>query len=155
MGYNAVDVAFATNMVALNEQTVDLAQLVEERCANRDLVPLAAALGAEGKSDNQVLRAFLVQWTENPDSNAGPGRQPPPGNRGIADDATVARLHESEGPQFDTLWLHTVLANQEGALEQTHAEIDAGRNDDAHTFARMIAKKRGSDIDRIQAIGSG
>lgn len=150
--YNAVDVAFAKSLIALNQQTIDFAFLVEQRCANRDLVPLASALAAEATSDNEVLKPLLVQWTENPDASAGPSAQSDAPIRGLADDATAERLSASTGTAFDTVWLETMSANRSGALEQARTDTGNGHNDDARAFARTIVGKRTADIDRIRAI---
>lgn len=41
-GYNADDVAFATNMIPHHQQAVDLSALVPDRSANAELIALAS-----------------------------------------------------------------------------------------------------------------
>ena len=43
-GFNAADVAFATNMIPHHQQAVELAALVPDRSTNPELVPLASQI---------------------------------------------------------------------------------------------------------------
>ena len=70
-GYNADDVAFATNMIPHHQQAVELSAMVPDRSTNAELVALAQRISAAQQPEVSVMKVFLVQWNENPDTNSG------------------------------------------------------------------------------------
>src|SRR6201991_3896968 len=72
VGYNADDVAFATNMIPHHQQAVELSALVPDRSTNTELIALANQISAAQQPEINVMKVFLVQWTEgtgNPTSS--------------------------------------------------------------------------------------
>ena len=70
-GYNADDVAFATNMIPHHQQAVELSAMVPDRSTNAELIALAKQISAAQQPEINVMKVFLVQWNENPDTNSG------------------------------------------------------------------------------------
>ena len=66
-GFDAADVAFATNMIPHHQQAVDLAALAPDRSTNPELIQLAQQVAAAQEPEIDTMKAFLVQWKENPD----------------------------------------------------------------------------------------
>src|SRR5262249_9511455 len=60
-GYNADDVAFATNMIPHHQQAVELSALVPDRSTNAQLVALAQQISAAQQPEINVMKVFLVQ----------------------------------------------------------------------------------------------
>ena len=67
-GYNADDVAFATNMIPHHQQAVDLSALVPDRSSNPEVTKLASDIAAAQGPEIETMKVFLVQWNENPDT---------------------------------------------------------------------------------------
>ena len=67
-GYNADDVAFATNMIPHHQQAIDLAALVPDRSTKPELTKLASAIADAQGPEIETMKVFLVQWKENPDT---------------------------------------------------------------------------------------
>src|SRR5690349_25129685 len=70
-GYNADDVAFATNMIPHHQQAVDLSALVPDHSTNADLIAVAQQISAAQQPEINVMKVLLVQWNENPDTTSG------------------------------------------------------------------------------------
>jgi uncharacterized protein (DUF305 family) len=148
-GYDADDVAFATQMIPHHQQAVDLSALVPDRSTNPQVIQLAQTISAEQAPEIQTLKAFLVQWKENPDSDTGHSGHDGMAMDGMVDDATMQRLKSLKGPEFDTLWLQSMIGHHRGAIEMAKAEIANGANVDAKTLAQSIITAQQAEIDQM------
>jgi hypothetical protein len=102
-GYNADDVAFATNMIPHHQQAIDLAALVPDRSTNPELAKLASAIADAQGPEIETMKVFLVQWNENPDTDTGSGHGGHGSARAFGDpDRGPGRLSHPEGRQPGT-----------------------------------------------------
>ena len=136
-GYNADDVAFATNMIPHHQQAVKLSALVPDRSTNAELIALAQQISAAQRPEIETMKVFLVQWNENPDTNSGHAGHGST-KQGMVDAATMAQLASLKGAEFDKLWLESMIGHHQGAIEMAKAEIANGDNVDAKTLANNI-----------------
>ena len=153
-GYNADDVAFATNMIPHHKQAVDLSAMVPERSTNAGLVALAQQISAAQQPEINVMKVFLVQWNENPDSNSGHGDH---GNamQGMVDAATMTKLESLTGAEFDKLWLESMIGHHQGAIEMAKAEIANGDNVDAKNLAKNIVTTQEAEVGQMKQMVGG
>ena len=157
-GHNADDVAFVTNMIPHHQQAVDLSAMVPDRSANAQLNALAKQISAAQQPEINVMKVFLVQWTdgaENPMSpdpgHAGHGAAMP----GMVDDATMTTLKSSSGADFDKLWLQSMIGHHQGAIEMANAEIAKGDNVDAKALAKNIVATQEAEIGQMKQMLGG
>jgi uncharacterized protein (DUF305 family) len=153
-GFNADDVAFATNMIPHHQQAVDLSAMVPERSTNAGLVALAQRISAEQQPEINVMKVFLVQWNENPDTNSGHAGH---GNamQGMVDAATMTKLESLTGAEFDKLWLESMIGHHQGAIEMAKAEIANGDNADAKDLAKNIVTTQEAEIGQMKQMVGG
>jgi uncharacterized protein (DUF305 family) len=153
-GYNADDVAFATNMIPHHQQAVELSAMVPDRSANAQLVALAKQISAAQQPEIDVMKVFLVQWNENPDTNSGHSGH---GStmQGMVDDATMTKLTSLNGAEFDRLWLESMISHHQGAIEMAKAEIANGDNVDAKTLATNIVTTQEAEIGQMKQMLGG
>jgi uncharacterized protein (DUF305 family) len=153
-GYNADDVAFATNMIPHHQQAVDLSAMVPDRSDNAELIALAKQISAAQQPEIDVMKVFLVQWNENPDTNSG---QAGHGSAmaGMVDAATMTKLASLKGAEFDKLWLQSMISHHQGAIEMANAEIANGDNVDAKTLAKSIVATQGTEIGQMKQMLGG
>jgi len=153
-GYNADDVAFATNMVPHHQQAIELSALVPDRSTNPQLTALAQQIAAAQQPEINVMKVFLVQWNENPDTNSGHAGH---GNamQGMVDEATMSKLKSLNGAEFDKLWLESMISHHQGAIEMAKAEIANGDNADAKTLARNIVTTQEAEIGQMKQMLGG
>lgn len=139
-GYNAADITFASTMVKHHQQGIELAKLASARSGNQQLTTLADQIVAIQQPEMNILNVFLVQWDENPDIRTDSGGDQPRDQSvpGTVDDATVTRLESLQGPEFDRLWLETMLGHHRGGVDIATQEIDNGANVDAVSVAKSI-----------------
>jgi uncharacterized protein (DUF305 family) len=153
-GYNADDVAFATNMIPHHQQAVDLSAMVPDRSANAELIALAKQISAAQQPEIEIMKVFLVQWNENPDTNSGHAGH---GSTmaGMVDAATMTKLESLNGAEFDKLWLESMISHHQGAIDMANAEIANGDNVDAKTLAKNILATQGTEIGQMKQMLGG
>jgi uncharacterized protein (DUF305 family) len=153
-GYNADDVAFATNMSPHHEQAVELSAMVPDRSTNAELITLAERISAAQQPEINVMKVLLVQWNENPDTNSGHGGH---GNsmQGMVDAATMTKLQSLQGAEFDNLWLESMISHHQGAIEMAKAELANGDNVDAKGLAKNIVTTQEAEIGQMKQMLGG
>ena len=155
-GYNAADVAFATNMVPHHKQAVELASLVPERSANNELGRLASEITATQVPEINILNVFLVQWNENPEIGSGDhAEHADHPMKGMVDEATMTRLESLQGTEFDRLWLESMISHHQGAVEMAEAQVAEGKNVDAIAMAKMMITTQQAEIAEMQQMLEG
>jgi uncharacterized protein (DUF305 family) len=153
--HNPADVAFATNMIAHHQQAVDLSAMVPDRSTSPGLIALAKQISAEQQPEINVMKVFVVQWTDGaqdplaPDAGHG-GAMP-----GMVDDATMTKLKASSGADFDKLWLESMISHHQGAIDMANAEIANGENVDAKALAKNIAAAQEAETGQMKQMLGG
>ena len=105
----------------------------------------------------QAFNAWLVQWPEGQNSDpaghdaAGHGATMP----GMVDAATMARLQSLTGPDFDRLWLTSMIDHHRGAIAMAQDEIAHGKNPDVIYLARTIIAGQQAEIDQMKQMLGG
>ena len=153
-GFNADDVAFATNMIPHHQQAVDLSALAPERSTNPELLELATRISAAQQPEIETMKVFLVQWKENPDAGSGHEGHGGP-MAGMVDEGTMTKLKSLNGPEFDKLWLESMISHHQGAIEMAKAEIANGENVDAKRMAQTIIETQQAEIGQMKQMLGG
>ncbi len=155
--HNADDIAFARTMVTHHGQGVQMAQLAQTNTSNQQLVDLANRMTKTQFGEIQAFNAWLVQWPEGQGSDpaghdaAGHGATMP----GMVDAATMARLQSLTGPDFDRLWLTSMIDHHRGAIAMAQDEIAHGKNPDVIYLARTIIAGQQAEIDQMKQMLGG
>ena len=128
--------------------------MVPDRSTNAGLVALANQISAAQQPEINVMKVFLVQWNENPDTNSGHAGH---GStmQGMVDAATMTKLESLNGAEFDKLWLESMIGHHQGAIEMAKAEIANGDNVDAKTLAKNIVTTQEAEIGQMKQMLGG
>jgi len=148
-GYNADDVAFATNMIPHHQQALELSALVPDRSTNTELIALANQISAAQQPEINVMKVFLVQWTEgtgNPTSSDS-------GHAGHG--STMTKLESLNGAEFDKQWLESMISHHQGAIEMAKTELANGDNVDAKSLATNIVTTQEAEIGQMKQMLGG
>jgi len=148
--HNADDVQFAQMMIPHHEQAVELAAMVPDRSANPNVIALAGKIAGEQQPEIGTMKALLVQWDVKLESHgsghAGMAME------GMVDDATMVKLDNLKGADFDTLWLQSMISHHQGAIEMAKTEIADGKSADLISLAQNIAAAQQAEIDQMKKI---
>jgi uncharacterized protein (DUF305 family) len=149
--HDADDVAFAQNMIPHHEQAVDMAGLAITNTTNADVIALANQITTAQLPEVQAFRAWLVQWGEpETDGHGGHGAM-----AGMVDQATLDQLKSLRGPEFDKLWLQSMIAHHQGAITMAQQEIGHGQNQDLISMAKSIVSAQQAEIDKMRQLLGG
>ena len=156
-GYNADDVAFATNMIPHHQQAVELSAMVPDRSTNAELVALAEQISAAQQPEINVMKVLPGAVEREPRHRIGPGITPATAApcRAWSTTATMAKLESLNGPEFDTLWLQSMISHHQGAIEMAKAEIANGENVDAKSLAKNIVTTQEAEIGQMKQMLGG
>jgi uncharacterized protein (DUF305 family) len=153
-GYNADDVSFATNMIPHHQQAVELSALVPDRSTNPEVVGLAQQVAAAQQPEIETMKVFLVQWKENPDAGSGHQGHGAP-MAGMVDEDTMTKLQSLNGPEFDKLWLESMISHHQGAIEMARAEVANGQNVDVKSMAQTMIDTQQGEIGQMKQMLEG
>ena len=161
-GFNDQDVDFATNMIPHHQQAIEMAAMVPDRSTDPAVLKLASDISAAQGPEIETLKVFLVQWRQGADTPA-PSESPDPHQamdpsmdmQGMVDAAAIANLASLKGPEFDKLWMQSMISHHEGAIEMANAEIAGGANVDAKTLAQQIVTAQQGEITQMKQMLGG
>jgi uncharacterized protein (DUF305 family) len=149
--FNDADVMFATMMIPHHEQAVELSDLVPDHTTNPDLIALAKTISGAQGPEIETMKVFLVQW--NAGEAGGHDGHDMSDMQGMVDTATMDKLKTLKGNEFDTLWLQSMIAHHEGAIEMANAEVKDGANVDAKKLAQEIIDGQTAEIAQMRKMG--
>ncbi|HVQ99649.1 MAG TPA: DUF305 domain-containing protein, partial [Mycobacterium sp.] len=135
--HNLADVVFATHMTPHHQQGADLAAMVPAHTGNPDLIKLASGITSTQMSEIKMLADMVTQWSTQPDTDTrGPADT---AMTGMVDEATLTKLGTLNGPDFDKLWLQSMISHHQGAVDMANTEVGKGNNPDAIAMAKKMA----------------
>lgn len=147
-GHNDDDVMFAQMMIPHHEQAVELAALVPDRSTDAAVIKLAATISGEQQPEIDFMKSTLNGWG----AAGGHGGM---AMAGMVDAATMARLQGLKGRDFDTLWLRSMIAHHEGAIQMAKTEVEVGADPEMTALARSIITAQQAEIDQMKQMLGG
>lgn len=147
--HNADDIAFARNMIPHQEQAVQMAQMVPNNTTNPQVIAMATQIVSTQMPGVQAFRTFLMKWQDAGNDSAGHDA------RGMVDANTMDKLQSLTGPEFDRLWLTSMIAHNNGAIAMAQDEAGHGRNPDVIYLARSIIATQQPEIDQMKKMLGG
>jgi uncharacterized protein (DUF305 family) len=150
--HNAADVAFVTDMIPHHQQAVAMSGLVAGRSTDPAVIKLASEISAAQGPEIETMKGFLVEWNASADSGheghggTMEGMQMP----GMVDDTTMTKLESLKGPEFDRLYLQSMIGHHEGAIGMANTEITDGVSAEAKALANDIVTAQQAEIGQMK-----
>jgi uncharacterized protein (DUF305 family) len=147
--HNAADVAFVTDMIPHHEQAVAMSGLVAGRSTDPAVIKLGSEISAAQGPEIETMKGFLVKWNASAHSDHGSsmeGMQMP----GMVDDTTMTKLQSLKGPEFDRLYLQSMIGHHEGAIGMANTEISDGVSAEAKALANDIVTAQQAEIGQMK-----
>lgn len=148
------DVMFATMMYPHHAQAVEMADMVEGRTTDPDVIALAGEIAAAQKPEMDQFSAWLSQWGQpapSSDASSMSGMDHGSGS-GMMTDRDMESLMAASGSEFDRQWLTMMIEHHRGAVTMAEKEIAEGENPDAIASARTIVETQNAEIARMQQL---
>ena len=135
------DMEFMQGMIMHHAQAIDMTALIASHTENKDLRLLGARISSSQSDEIRFMQRWLAARGEAI-SMAMPGMpgmdangKPMPLMPGMLTPAQMAALRESQGAQFDRLFLTGMIQHHDGALTMVKDLFDtAGAGQDAEIF---------------------
>ncbi|OZF39849.1 DUF305 domain-containing protein [Rhodococcus sp. 14-2483-1-1] len=152
--FNDADAMFARMMYPHHAQAVDMAEMVEGRTDNPEILTSASAIEAAQQPEMDRMAAWLTEWGQPaPSSDMGEMSGMDHGSgMGMMSQQDMDALTALSGAEFDRQWLTMMIAHHAGAIEMANTEIADGSNADAQQMARAIVTTQQQEIDTMRAL---
>lgn len=150
--YNDADVEFATTMVPLHAEMVQLVVLADDRPLSPDVRDLANAIREARVTEVEQMTDWLSGWDQEiPETaidhaNAGHDAEE------MAGSEKVEELQELSDSEFQARWLEVMIAHYEEAIELAQAEQAEGRFADTVAFAETLEQSQTGDLEALQEL---
>lgn len=143
--FNEADVAFTQQMIPHHQQAVEMAEMVESRTGNPQVLELAAQIEQAQAPEVEQLTSWLEAWgapmpmpeMEGMDHGDMSGMMTP---------EDMAALENANGAEFDRMWMQMMIEHHEGAIEMANTELQQGVNSEAKDLAQQIIDAQEAEI---------
>lgn len=149
-GYNAADVMFAQMMIPHHQQAVDMSDIIlAMEGVHPDVADLATRIkGAQGPEIG-MMTGWLEAWGEPVEVDGGmEGHHMGPidGMGGMLSEDEMAELEAARGEEAARIFLESMTAHHQGAVDMAREEIRNGENAEAVALAEAIAATQDAEI---------
>jgi uncharacterized protein (DUF305 family) len=155
--HNAVDVAFAQQMIPHHRQAITMAGLAPARTVNAKVRDLASQITTDQAREIATLNSWLQTWQAPPTEDDASGSSTTGGMDraamvGMASNQQMSQLVKSGGPAFDRLFIQLMITHHQGAVQMATRELSAGRNPDAMHLATLIQRNQTAQIATMRQL---
>ena len=152
--FTPADVRFMQGMIGHHAQALDMTALVATRSSSDAIRKLAQRIELSQADEIKMMQEWLTgRGQKVPDQHAhhAPGATLMPG---MLTAEEMVRLAQAKGPEFDRLFLESMIKHHEGALtmvQDLFAQPGAGQESDVFAFASDVDADQRMEIDRMRA----
>ena len=150
------DIAFVRDMLPHHEQALEMTALAERNGAGREVRLLAERMSVSQTDEVAQLQRWLdEQGPLPPDDHGRHGGDRDALMPGMLTDAQMADLAAARGPEFDRLFLASMIAHHQGALamvEDLLSRPDGGQDLWVAQFARGVDADQRIEIARMASV---
>lgn len=156
-GHNQQDVTFATDMIPHHLQAVQMAEMAQTQASSAAVKTLAEEIKAAQGPEVDTMSGWLESWGEDvPDESMGGMDGMDSGSAdsmpGMMSDQAMSDLGAATGSTFDQMWLESMIAHHEGAVQMADTEIADGKDPDAIALAKSIKAAQTTEIATMKKL---
>ncbi|GAB3519110.1 DUF305 domain-containing protein [Arthrobacter monumenti] len=152
---NAADVRFALLMAEHHEQTIKLAEIVQEKeSVSQEIQSLALKIMSVHEPEHAQLEGMLRAWGQL-DGTSDSQRSEVPATvemKGMAGPEQIEELRAASGDDASRLFLELLIAHHEATIKVAEEELAKGGNAEAMALARTIVETQRQELDRIRTM---
>ncbi|WP_460691071.1 DUF305 domain-containing protein [Nesterenkonia suensis] len=161
--WNDVDTEFMTMMIAHHAQALEMTALVPARAESEQLVTFAERMHLAQKGEI----GYMADWLEARDQpvpqearEVAEGEIPSPGTHshgetpmpGMLSQEEMTALRQTEGEEFDRLFLEGMIVHHEGALEMSEGAQAHGIDLAVQELAGHVHSDQAAEISRLEQL---
>ena len=129
--FSGWEIMFAQMMIPHHQQAVEMGTLAESRAFSPEVKALAVKIKAEQSPEITQMTG----WLESANAPIEMGHDM--GMGGMLGDAEMQKLEEAQGATFDQLFLESMIAHHEGAIEMAQMIVDSN-NPEARSLGEQL-----------------
>ncbi len=158
--FNKADVAFATDMIPHHAQALQMVDLTLGRELTPEVQALADTILAAQAPEIELMSDWLTDWDQpipetprdHANAEADHSEMEMPDMPGMMTGEEMAALEAATGPEFETMWLTSMMAHHEGAIEMAKTQQADGKFPEAIELAAAIEAGQSSEIALMQGL---
>lgn len=152
--HTPADTRFMQGMIAHHAQALEMTELLKTRTRSEDMKLLALRIELSQADEIEMMKEWLRRRGEPlPDPHAHhshEGLMP-----GMLTPEEMQKLADASGPEFDRLFLESMIRHHEGALvmvEELFSQPGAGQDSEIYAFASDVDADQRMEIARMRAM---
>ena len=155
LSYSLGDIQFLRGMIPHHSQAKEMSALAEDRTNNTTVLAVAARITLSQDDEISMMQGWLVDQGLDPpaeDVHHQPGFER---MKGMLSDEQMEELAASTGPQFDRLYLESMIDHHQGALDMVEMLLDQrGSVQDPllYEFTSDVTSDQTSEIERMDTL---
>lgn len=145
---NSADFGYTQMMIEHHEQALQMTALAPQRAESTQVKRLAERIAAAQKPEIDSMRGWLA-------NNGGPKKDGAHGHDhgampGMATQAQLKQLRESDGSAFDELFLKLMITHHQGAVTMAADVLSEGNNVQVEEMANDVLAQQTAEIGRMR-----
>ncbi len=157
--YTVADVKFLQGMIVHHQQAIVMSSLAPKRTNNKTILDLASRIDVSQEDEINFMVSWLQDRGENvPDLNHMHHMHMPMNMVGMATPEQLEDLKNSNGTDFDRLFLQLMIAHHDGALEmvkELKGYVGSTYDPVLNEFVSDLVNDQGVEIERMNSIAVG
>jgi uncharacterized protein (DUF305 family) len=150
--FNEADVTFAQGMIPHHEGALTMADVALTRATDPRVIDLAERIKAGQDPEIDLLTGWLEEWDQPLESDGMGGMDHGAEDMGGMDMDMGKEDMPAAGPDFDRMWLESMIEHHDGAVEMAQTELEAGQNADAIELAQLIVETQTLEIAEMETL---
>ncbi|GAA0806460.1 DUF305 domain-containing protein [Spirilliplanes yamanashiensis] len=145
--FNETDTMFLQMMVPHSTQGIAIVKLAADRSEREDVKTLAKAIEVTQQDEIKRMSGWLEQWKQP--ATASDKEHEEHGGMPGTSEKEISALRKAKGAEFDRLFLDTLIAHQDDAVQLARMETNAGVNVQATSYAKQVDQSRTAQIAQM------
>ena len=154
--YSPDDVVFMQDMIPHHHQAIEMAELAADRTNNPELIDLAGRIDGSQQDEIEFMQQWLRERGERvPDPTAHDAMQTDHKMAGMATPEQMAELAQSDGTDFDRVFLELMITHHEGAVtmvEELLEQPGSAYDPVLFEFTSDVTNDQAAEIERMNAL---
>ena len=151
--HNDADVMFAQMMIPHHEQAVQMSDVV---LAKEGLSPEITELATQVKDaqapEIETMTGWLDAWGEPVEGHHMESADGEDGMDGMLSEDQMGELEAAEGEEAARMFLESMTAHHNGAVDMAQEEIENGENPEAIALAEDIVETQEAEIEEMKEL---
>ncbi len=141
--HNEADIEFVQGMIPHHQQALKMSELAAKHANSPDVKTIASTITTKQEEEIKTMETLLHEWEVKVDM--GTMQHP-----GMLSEAQLKKLEETEGVEFDKLFLKDMVEHHEGAITMAEEAEHKGENKEVKKLAAEIKRGQEREIEEME-----